>query len=348
MWRNIEANFAGEQFRTWEVWLVWQKIKQNKFNVIIIAASAAVCGFLSQDRYTAYIMCTMGLYTIAVTGLDILFGYSGQISFGHAGFYLVGAYTTGVLTVKYGIPPMLGLLMGAILAAVVGIILAFPASKLVHHFLSFLTIAFGNIMYSVVSNWHFVGGFSGLSNIPKLSLFGFALDSWNKYFVFVGILVLVMLLVKYRIINSRTGRAFIAIRDSTPAANGCGVNVMWYKIMAFAISAFYTGLAGGLYAHLVGFISPDTFTLTQSILFMTMLLFGGMGSFSGPVLGAVMLTLIQIRLQFFTVYQMLIYAVFIIMVLFFMPNGLHGIFNVIQKFVIGKVKRKGNAHVEIK
>jgi branched-chain amino acid transport system permease protein len=289
----------------------------------------------------------MGIYTIAVTGLDILFGYSGQISFGHAGFYLVGAYTTGILTVKYGVPPLFGLLMGAVLAAVVGIVLAFPASKLVHHFLAFLTIAFGHIMYGVVSNWHFVGGFSGLSGIPKISLFGFALDNWNKYFIFVGLLALLMLSVKYRIIHSRTGRAFMAIRDSAPAAGGCGVNVMWYKILAFAISAFYTGLAGGLYAHLVGFISPDTFMLAQSILFMTMLLFGGMGSFSGPVLGAVVLTLIQIRLQFFSVYQGLVYAAFIVVVLFFMPNGVHGIFNVIQGAVIDKIKKKGDAYAEI-
>jgi branched-chain amino acid transport system permease protein len=289
----------------------------------------------------------MGIYTIAVTGLDILFGYSGQISFGHAGFYLVGAYTTGILTVKYGFPPALGLLAGAVLSAIVGIVLAFPASKLVHHFLAFLTIAFGHIMYGVVSNWKFVGGFSGLRDIPKFSLFGFVLDSWNKYFVFVGILVALMLLVKYRIIHSRTGRAFVAIRDNTPAANGCGVNVMWYKIMAFAVSAFYTGLAGGLYAHLVGFISPDTFMLAQSILFMTMLLFGGMGSFGGPVLGAVVLTLVQIYLQFFSMYQSLVYAAFIIVVLFFMPNGLHGIFNVVRKLAVNAIRRKEGAYAEV-
>lgn len=310
-----------------------QIIKQKKFSIIIISLAAIICGIISRDRYTALLLCTMGVYTIAVTGLDILFGYSGQISFGHAAFYLVGAYTSAISTSRYGVPPLIGIIAGAAVAAIVGIVLAFPASKLVHHFLSFMTIAFGNIVYNIVINWDFTGRHNGIGNIPPLSLFGYKFDTWPKYFIFVAFAVVIILIVKYRIINSRTGRAFIAIRDNTPAANGCGINIKKYKIMAFAVSAFYTGLAGGLYAHMIRFISPDTFTLTQSILFMTMLLFGGMGTFVGPIIGSVVLTIAQGWLQMFSVYQMIVYACFILLVLYFMPNGVQGLFYKIRNYI---------------
>lgn len=308
-------------------------IKDKKANIIFISIILIACVVISRDRYTALLMCTMCVYTIAVTGLDILFGYSGQISFGHAAFYLMGAYTSAILSSRYGVTPLVSVIAGAVFATIVGILLAFPASKLVHHFLSFMTIAFGNIVYNIVVNLDFTGRHNGIGNIPAMSLFGYQFDTWPKYFFFVLFAVILMLIVKYRIINSRTGRAFIAIRDNTPAANGCGINIKKYKIMAFGISAFYTGLAGALYAHMIRFISPDTFTLTQSILFMTMLLFGGMGTFAGPVIGAVVLTMAQGWLQMFSIYQMIVYACFILLVLYFMPNGVQGLYYKIRDLI---------------
>jgi branched-chain amino acid transport system permease protein len=290
----------------------------------------------------------MGVYSIAVTGLDILFGYSGQISFGHAAYYLVGAYTTAIMTSRYGVPPLIGIVFGAVFASIVGIMIAFPASNLVHHFLSFLTIAFGNIAYNIVTNLNFTGRHNGIGGIPPVSLFGLKLDAWSSYLFFVAFVMIVMLIVKYRIINSRTGRAFMAIRDNTPAADGCGVNVKKYKIMAFAVSAFYTGLAGALYAHMIRFISPDTFTLTQSILFMTMLLFGGMGTFAGPIIGSVVLTLVQGWLQMFSIYQMLVYAAFIVLVLYFMPNGVQGLFYLAKDRIYKRVKNNREVNSIVK
>lgn len=282
---------------------------------------------LSRRNYPAMVLCTMGIYVIAVSGLDILFGYSGQISFGNAAFYLIGAYTSALLSKELDIPPFVSMLCGAALAMLVGAIVAFPACKLVHHFLSFLTIAFGNIMYNLVANLKFTGRTIGITGIPKMSFFGYVLDTKTKYFVFVLAVAAIMLLLKYRIINSRVGRAFIAIRDNTHAANGCGVNIRKYKVLAFAISAFYAGIAGGVYAHLLNFISPDAFRTSTSVLFMTMLLFGGMGSFVGPVIGSVVLTLVQNWLQVFSIYQMLVYALFLLLVLYFMPNGVKGLFD---------------------
>lgn len=319
-----------------------QKIKQNKLSVIIIAIIAIALVIITRDRYTALIVCTMGIYIIAVSGLDILFGYSGQISFGHAAYYLVGAYTSAILSTKFGVSPWLGLILGPIAAMLAGFIIAVPASKLVRAFLSFMTIAFANVLYNIVINLEITGRHNGIRNIPPLSFFGYKLNTRPDYFFIVAILVVIMLIVKNRIVHSRTGRAFISMKDSTVASAGSGVNIKKYKIMAFGVSAFYTGLAGALYAHCVFYISPNTFTPAQSTLFMTMLLFGGMGTMVGPIIGSVLLVLIQPLLQAFTIYQEMIYALVILLVLFLMPNGLQGLYYILKNKLF-KGKEEGSA-----
>lgn len=310
--------------------------RKKLITVLAIAAAAVVIGFLLRDKYISLLLCTMGIYTIAVSGLDILFGYTGQISFGHAGFYAIGSYTAAILATQYKVTPLLGILAGAILSGVFGVIVAFPASKLVKHFLSLMTIAFGQIVYTFIAiTDSLTNGFSGIKMIPPVNIFGYKLISRQSYFAFVAVILIILLFAKYRIINSRTGRALIAVRENPQAANGIGINVQSYKIISFSVSAFYTGLAGGLYAHLILFISPDTFTATQSTLFMTILLFGGLGSFIGPIIGAVVLTLVQIVLQSFSIYQQLVYAAFILLTLFFMPNGVQGLAIVI----INRIKK---------
>ena len=312
-----------------------EKIKRNKTYLILAVIAVAVSAYVSRENYSALLLCNIGIYIIAVSGLDILFGYSGQISFGNAAFYCVGAYTTALLSKNAGLPALLTLLIGALSATAAGLIIAIPASMLVKHFLSFMTIAFNNVIYNLALNLPITGRSYGFSGIPKLNLFGYVLDSKQKMFVFILIMVVLMLLIKNRILDSRTGRAMIAIRDNTRAAGSCGVNVKKYKIMAFGINAFYVGFAGGLYAHLIGFISPETFKQTTSTVFMTMLLFGGMSTLVGPIIGAVILTLVQNWLQVFSIYQQLVYSVFILIILFFMPNGVMGIVGEL----IGKLRR---------
>ena len=145
------------------------------------------------------------------------------------------------------------------------------------------------------------------------------------YYYLVLFFVVVLLLIKQNIVKSRVGRAFIAIRENTMAANGCGVNVAQYKTLSFAISAFYVGLAGGLYAHMVGFISPDTFVQNTSVILITMLLFGGSGNLFGPVLGAAIITIIQEGLQFLADFRMLIYGIILLLIIQFQPQGITGL-----------------------
>jgi branched-chain amino acid transport system permease protein len=321
-----------------------QTISAHKIAGGIVLLSTLIVALMLRDRYLSLILCFICIYTIAVSGLDILFGYTGQVSFGHAGYYALGSYGSTLLSMKLGIPVLIAIPLGALIATVFGIILAFPASKLVKHFLSLLSIAFGNMIFMLISatTW-LTEGFSGILNIPPVNFFGWRILSYRNYFFFLLVITALVMLGKYRIIRSRVGRAFIAIRENVHAANGMGINVRSYKVMAFAISAFLTGLAGALYAHLIRFISPDTFTNTTSTLFMTMLLFGGIGSQFGPLIGSIILVIVTELMQSLVEYQMLIYAIFILLVLFYLPNGIVGILDAFRDKLLKKSKMKKEA-----
>jgi branched-chain amino acid transport system permease protein len=305
---------------------MFAKLKENKGLPLTLGIVAVACALMLRERYLALVLCFVCINIIAVTGLDILFGYTGQVSFGHAGFYAIGAYTSALLSLRLGLPSVLTVIIGGFVSMLFGVVIALPAAKLVKHFLSLLTIAFGQMVYIFIAvTVPLTNGTSGLVGIPHISIFGYTFSTnQSNFFLLLGIVVLV-LIAKNRIVDSRIGRAFIAIRENPHAANGMGINIRYYKILAFAISAFLTGIAGALYAHLMRFISPDTFTAAQSTLFMTMLLFGGIGSLAGPAIGSVILVATTELMQSFVSYQMLIYAIFILLVLFFLPNGVIGI-----------------------
>lgn len=318
--------------------------KKNRFAILGVLVLCAIVAFMLRTRYMAMILDFICIYTIAVTGLDLLFGYTGQVSFGQAGFYAIGAYTSALLSKNVGLPAILTIFAGAILATVFGVIIAFPASKLVKHFLSLLTIAFGLMVYTFVNSCSaLTGGPSGITGIPKISIFGFGLSNYQSFFWLAAVLMILALVIKKNIINSRVGRAFIAVRENPHAAAGMGINVAKYKIMAFAISAFAAGLAGALYAHMTRFISPDSFTKDQSNMFMTMLLFGGISTITGPVIGAAAITVMTELLQQFAAYQTLIYAALILIVLFLLPNGTVGL---VSKFSIFMKKRNARRKAE--
>jgi len=316
-------------------------LKDNKIKTIGIIAVVAVIAYMLQERYLSLILCFICINSIAVSGLDILFGYTGQVSFGHAGFYAIGAYTSTLLSMKANVPVILSILLAALLAMIFGTIIAFPASKLVKHFLSLMTIAFGQMVFMFISvTDKLTNGFSGIMNIPNIKVVGYTFTSNQSYFLLFATVTVFVVIGKKRLIDSRIGRALIAVRENPHAAAGMGINVRFYKILAFAVSAFLTGLAGAFYAHLMGFISPDTFTANQSNIFMTMLLFGGIASLVGPVIGSAILVIVTELMQSFVSYQMLIYAFFILAVLFYLPNGVVGIAAKIKAFLVKRRERK--------
>ena len=305
---------------------------QRKKNYLLPAAGATVLvlafPFLANAfgyTYAITLACYVQLYFIAVSGYDVLFGYCGQINMGLAGFYAIGAYGSAILNEYGNIPIILSMIIASVASCVVGAILAYPCGKLQFHFLTLATIAFGNIINQILS--HSPGGITGNFNgmyTQRPSLFGFDMTSTTSYYFFGLVCVIIFAVIKYHVVHSKLGRAFSAIRDNVKAADGMGINVRLYKVIAFAICALFTGFAGSMYAHLVGFISPDTFTQKQSVLFLTMLIFGGTTSFGGSLIGVVALMLVTESIRTLTGYQTLIYGVIIILVVILLPKGVFG------------------------
>lgn len=274
--------------------------------------------------YAVTVLCFGALYIVATSGLDILFGYSGQISMGHAAYFAIGAYGSVLLHKFSGIPVLITMVLAAVLATLIGALIAYPASKLVFHFLSLATIAFAEVVHSLLLNspGKITGDAVGLFTDP-VSLFGYKLSGSTQFYYFGVVMVMLFLIAKSMIVNSRVGRAWIAIRENSVAANGMGINVTKYKVYAFAVSAFFTGFAGAMYAHFVCYIGPDTFVLKQSVMFITMLLFGGTNTIVGPIVGAITVMLLNEGLRSLEQYQMLIYGILLLLVIVVVPGGLY-------------------------
>jgi branched-chain amino acid transport system permease protein len=305
------------------------------FILVFVGLPAAV----GNNAYLMLILSLSGIFVIATVGLDLLFGYSGQISIGQAAFYAVGAYTSAILTTKLGVSVWLGMLAGGVLATIFAALVALPICKLVHMFLALVTIGIGELTHQAIINLpDLTGSFTGVRAIPMPRIGDYVFNVSSYYYIVLAVVV-VSLLVKQRIVDSRIGRAFIAIRENTDAANAMGINVTYYKVVAFACSASFTGIAGALYAHYIGFISPESFTLDQSVLFLTAVLCGGMGTFVGPIIGAVVITVINEAIQVLGSYQMLVYGIFIVVAVIYVPEGLVGVVKMIQRHLLKAVNR---------
>jgi len=270
------------------------------------------------------VMVFVGIYSIVAMGLCLLMGYAGQISLGHASFFGLGAYISGVITAKYGVNPWLCILLGMGVSAVVATIIGGPSLRLRGHYLAMATLAFC-IIVTVVFNesipW--TGGPDGLAFIPGISIMGWALDSVLKYYYLVWTIVFLVLFLCLNIIRSRVGRALRSIHGSELAANALGVNVDKYKIYVFVFSAVVASIGGSLYAHYLNFINPASFDLFVSIKLLIMIILGGMHSLWGAVVGAVLVTFLSYEwLHFFEDAEVMIYGAIILIIVIFLPGGL--------------------------
>lgn len=238
------------------------------------------------DRYLMSQATFVFIYAIAGIGLMLLSGYTGQISLGHAAFFAVGSYTEAILLAK-GVPFLISLPISGLLAGAVGIVIGLPALRLAGIYLAIATLAFAFIVEEILARWESVtNGTLGML-VEPISIFGVELfREWHLYYVCLAVLVLVVL-GAVNLLRSPTGRAMIAIRDSEIAAQSMGVNLAKYKTIAFAISAAVTGLAGALYAHRLGYISPEAYTILLSVEFLLLIVVGGLGSIHGAVFGAI-------------------------------------------------------------
>lgn len=247
-------------------------------------------------NYHVYMANCIAINIIVAVGLNLLVGYTGQISLGHAGFFAIGAYGVIILMAKLNLPFIVALPLAATIAALFGFLLGLPALKLEGPYLSIATLGFGLTITQIIGRIEYFGGRQGL-HAPDLIIGPWNLDSdVKRYYLFVGLTVFLCLFAK-NLVKTKVGRAFIAIRDADIAAETMGVNLTIYKTLAFAISAFYAGLAGGLFAFVLGFIEPEVFTLLMSIMFLAMVVVGGLGSIFGAIAGALLLTWLDLSLR---------------------------------------------------
>jgi branched-chain amino acid transport system permease protein len=270
------------------------------------------------------VMVFVGIYSILTIALCLLMGYAGQISLGHASFFGLGAYVSGIITTKYGVNPWLCILMGMGVCAIVAFVVGAPSLKLRGHYLAMATLAFCIIVTIVFNeNVELTGGPDGLAFIPGLSVMGHPLDSIAKYYYLVWSFVLVTLLLSLNIIRSRIGRAMRSIHGSELAASAMGVNVSKYKIVVFVYSAALASVAGSLYAHYLNFLSPASFDLFVSIKLLIMIILGGMHSLWGAIVGAALITFLNYEwLHYFEEAEGMIYGLIILVIMIFLPGGL--------------------------
>ena len=290
--------------------------------IVAGAAAALAIPLAVRDGYIVQLLNIAILNAIVVLGLNFVTGWAGQINFGQAAFYGLGAYTTAIAT-KAGLPWIATPLLSIVVVIAASLVLGLPTMRLRTYYLAMTTIGFGEIVRLIIVHWEPVtGGTSGLRAIPGISLFGFGPHGQLQHYYLLITTLALAVLIAWRIRNSALGRAMIATRDSEIAAEQSGVDTARTKLLAFMIGAAYAGLAGCLYASSIRFISPDSFSGIQAILLMTMLIVGGMGSIVGCVIGAVALTILPEALRFLGQWYLVLYGLGVIAVIALAPGGL--------------------------
>ncbi len=273
--------------------------------------------------YLIFTMTQVAIYAVIAIGLNLLVGYAGQISLGHAGFVAIGAYTAGLLGAKVHAPWVAALIAAGVVAAAFGFLIGLPALRLTGPYLTIATLGFGIAVHQVLTNWEGLsGGRTGLF-LPKLSIGSQRLGERDIYYVAL-VVTIFMTWIAFNLVRSHVGRAFIAIRDSDMAAEVVGVNLTVYKTLAFAVSAFYAGIGGALLAYVLGYLEPQLFTLLESITYFSMIVVGGLGTIPGAILGAAVLTLLPQELAGLKQWLPIVYGVVIILIMTVEPSGLYG------------------------
>lgn len=319
-------------------------IKQEKrqiFIFLIFAVALLAAPVFFRESYLLTVLVFIGIHTMLAVALNLLMGYAGQISLGHAAFFGLGAYLSGILTTSFGLDPWLVIILAAFCAAVIAFVIGFPILKLKGHYLAMATLGFGIIIYIVFNetvDW--TGGPSGLSSIPSLQIGTIIFDNDLHNYYLVWIITLFVMLLSINLSQSRIGRALRAVHDSEVAARVMGINAWFLKVQVFTVSAFISAVAGSLYAHAMTFISPASFGFNFSVELVTMVVVGGLGSIYGSFLGAAILTVLPEFLRVFEDFDVVIYGLLLIIMNMFMPGGLISGFEMLAQKAALKIKKK--------
>ncbi len=291
--------------------------KKNIFNIVAILVLYAIVEILTRlgviDSYIQLNLILIGINIILAVSLNLITGFTGQFSLGHAAFMSIGAYASGIITAKLGLPFIVGIMVAAVSAAAAGVLIGIPTLRLRGDYLAIATLGFGEIVKIVAINNDYIGGAVGLNDIPQYTNW-----TWTYFLVVLTVFII------YNFIKSYHGRACIAIREDEIAAESMGVNTTYYKILVFTIGAFFAGIAGALYANYFSFIKPDSFGFMKSVDILVIVVFGGLGSVTGSIIGAIALSLISVFLQNIPELRMVIYAIILFLIMVYRPQGIMG------------------------
>jgi branched-chain amino acid transport system permease protein len=298
-------------------------LKPGKFFITLFLLTALFCALpLGLDDYRLHVVIVSLFYVMMASSWNLLAGYTGQVSFAHAAFAGIGAYTSGILAVKFGLNPWIGLVLGSLLAALVGLGLGFLCIRMGGIYLSLTTLAFSEILRIIITNeYEITRGTMGLQ-VPSLM----AEYSKSSYLYIMLAGAILTLSVVYLVVHSNLGLNFRAVQNDEPAAGSLGVNVVQIRVLAFTLSSALAGLAGGLYGHYLLLITPEIPSLDQQFLVLAMAVIGGMGTLLGPVIGSFILEILSEYIRAYGEYHVLVFGLLALMMARFSPNGLMGLF----------------------
>jgi branched-chain amino acid transport system permease protein len=291
----------------------------------LLAAAALTLPLWLQSAYHLHIAIMAGIFGVLALSLNLLLGFTGQLSLGHAAFFGIGAYTSALLTLKLEWSFWSALVAAVALAAAAGWLIGRLALKLRGAYFVLVTISFAGVISLVSVNWiELTNGPLGLPGVPAPELWGWSLRSKSAYYYLVLVALALSFLVCARLVRSRIGRAFVALRENEALAESIGVDVTHYLVLAAVVSAGMAGLGGSLYAHYTRFVSPEVFLFTYTVTMVVMVVAGGKGTLAGPLVGAVLFTTLPEALREATSWQwqMLAYGVLLVLLVFFMPRGI--------------------------
>lgn len=322
---------------------------------IIFFAILFCIPFLISSNYIFSILTMVGFYALVCIGLTTLTGYAGQISLGHAAFYGIGAYTSAILTGTYGLNPWLAIIIGALISAIIALIVGIPTFKLNGYYLALATLGFGIIVYTMFKELTSItGGSNGFFGIPSIGLFGYEFITDISYYYLIWVFVFLAILFTRNIIHSRIGRGLRSIEGSEIAADAVGVNLMKYKLQIFMLSAVFASVSGSLLAHYVSFINPDLFVANTSIFFLIMVILGGKSNVWGSIVGAATYVLLDELLKHYVPmflpnvggeFEIVFFGVLLVLTLIYMPNGLVPQYEkLVSKFKKKTSANKGTIH----
>jgi branched-chain amino acid transport system permease protein len=301
-------------------------LRAPAFQAALVFACAVALLAVLRNPYYVGVLVFFGINLIITTGLSLLMGYAGQISLGQAGFFGLGAYTTGILTAKAHLPLYVSFPAAVCLTAGVAAVVGIPTLRLKGHYLAMATLGLGEIVHIVFTEFlSLTGGPSGFGDIPLVRILGVELDNDYKYYVFVWGIVAFVVFLSLNIVRSRLGRALKAIHKDETTAATLGIHTARLKLLIFVLGAGFAAVAGFLYAHYVTYLSPGSFSLGFSVLLVTMVAVGGMENIWGAFIGTAVLSILPEYLRFFKDYDILIYGSILMAIMLLRPEGLYGI-----------------------